>query len=38
MKVFQEKSGQLRNLEAKNIHGKNFDDEKSIQALIENNI
>lgn len=38
MKVFQEKSGQLKNLEAKNIHDKNFGDEKSIQTLIENNI
>lgn len=38
MKIFQEKSGKLKNLETKISQGKNFDNEKTIQTLIENNL
>jgi len=38
MKIFQEKSGQLKNLEVKITKGKNFENEKIIQTLVESNL
>lgn len=38
MKIFQEKSGKLNELQIKIKNGENFDNEKAIQGLIENNL
>ena len=38
MKIFQNKSGKLKNLEAVNSRVKNFENEKIIQTLVENNL
>ena len=38
MKIFQTKSGTLKELKIKSTNGKSFENEKSIQGLIENNL